>query len=39
MKTKLCELSTVVAELGRVIAAARANVLDLPTLPLARRAN
>jgi len=32
LRAELCELSTVVAELGRVLAAERAKVLDLPPL-------
>jgi hypothetical protein len=34
LRPELCELSTMVAALGRVLAAERAKVLDLPPLPL-----
>jgi hypothetical protein len=39
LRTELCELSTIVTELRQALAAEHAKVLDLPLLPLARRAN
>jgi hypothetical protein len=39
LRTEPCELSTVVNELDRVLAAERTKVLDLPPLPLAQRVN
>jgi hypothetical protein len=39
LRTEFCELSTVVNELDRALAAERAKVLDLPPLPSVRRVN
>ena len=39
LRTEPCELSTVVNELDRVLAAKRTKVLNLPPLPPARRVN
>jgi hypothetical protein len=36
LRTELCELSAMLAELQRVLAAEHAKVLDRPPLPLAR---
>jgi hypothetical protein len=39
LRAELCELSTVVSELRKVIASEHARVLDLPALPQSRRVN
>jgi hypothetical protein len=39
LRTELCELSALLSELQRVLAAERAKVLDLPPLPSVRRVN
>ena len=39
LRTELCEVSAMLAELQRVLAAEHATALDLPPLPSVRRVN